>query len=191
MIKFYIDNIADLKKDIDTYKTDVKTLADKKDKQIEELKADHNKALEEQQKGLHEQMKDKYGIEIAKKDLEFQKLNNEIEQLKVKKAEIYNFLKSNGLVYTDGEVKPIINNNNEMTVTKVIQKDKVSNNKLSENIIQKHNKDIDINRLKELINLIEPIKEIIQEYNKSKNIIEIERIDLKPPSVTEVIQSRY
>ena len=86
MIKFYRDNIADLKKDVDTYKTDIKTLEDKKDKQIEELKADHNNALEEQQKALHEQMKDKYDIAVAKKDLEFQKLNNEIDQLKAKKV---------------------------------------------------------------------------------------------------------
>lgn len=118
-------------------------------------------------------------------------INAAASQLKIKKAEIYNFLKSNGLVYADGEVKPIINSNNEMAVTKVIQKDKVSNNKPSEDIIQKHNKDIDVNRLKELISLIEPIKEVIQEYNKSKNIIEVERVDLKPPSVTEVKQKLF
>jgi len=111
--------------------------------------------------------------------------------LKVKKAEIYNFLKNNGLVYSDGEVKPIINNNNEVAITKVIQKDKVSNNKPSEDILQKYNKDIDINSLKELISLIEPIKEVIQEYNKSKNIIEVERVELNPKSITEVKQKLF
>jgi len=35
---------------------------------------------------FQEQMKDKYDIEVAKKNLEFQKLNNEIEQLKAKKV---------------------------------------------------------------------------------------------------------
>ena len=111
--------------------------------------------------------------------------------LKVKKAEIYNFLKSNGLVYTDGEVKPIINGNNEIALTKVTQKDNTSNNKPPESIIRKHNKDIDMNSLKELINLIEPIKEVIQQYNKSKNIIEVEKVELKPPSVTEVKQKLF
>ena len=35
---------------------------------------------------FQEQMKDKYDIEVAKKNLEFQKLNNEIDQLKAKKV---------------------------------------------------------------------------------------------------------
>jgi c-di-AMP phosphodiesterase-like protein len=39
--------------------------------------------------------------------------------------------------------------------------------------------------------LIEPIKEVIQEYNKSKNIIEVERVELKPPSITEVKQKLF
>lgn len=118
-------------------------------------------------------------------------INAVASQLKVKKAEIYNFLKSNGLVYTDGEVKPIINNNNELALTKVIQKDNNSNIKPKEAIIQKHNKDIDINSLKELISLIEPIKEVIQQYNKSKNIIEIKTPELNPPNITEVKQKLF
>jgi hypothetical protein len=118
-------------------------------------------------------------------------INSVASQLKVKKADIYNFLKNNGLVYADGEVKTIIDNNNEVALTKVIQKDKQSDNKPSESIIQKYNKDIDIDTLKELISLIEPIKEVIQEYNKSKNIIEVERVELKPPSVTEVKQKLF
>jgi hypothetical protein len=118
-------------------------------------------------------------------------INSVASQLKVKKADIYNFLKNNGLVYADGEVKTIIDNNNEVALTKVIQKDKQSDNKPSESIIQKYNKDIDIDTLKELISLIEPIKEVIQEYNKSKNIIEVERLELKPPSVTEVKQKLF
>ena len=118
-------------------------------------------------------------------------INSVASQLKVKKADIYNFLKNNGLVYADGEVKTIIDNNNEVALTKVIQKDKQSDNKPSESIIQKYNKDIDIDTLKELISLIEPIKEVIQEYNKSKNIIEVERVELNPKSITEVKQKLF
>ena len=110
--------------------------------------------------------------------------------LKVKKADIYNFLKSNGLVYANGEVKTILDNK-EMAVTKVIQKDKPSNNKPSQRVIQSLNKDIDINKISELIDMIEPLKEIIQEYNKNKNIIEIKTPELNPPSITEVKQKLF
>lgn len=118
-------------------------------------------------------------------------INSVASQLKVKKADIYNFLKNNGLVYADGEVKTIIDNNNEVALKKVIQKDNTSHTKPPQAIIQKHNNDIDINSLKELISLIEPIKEVIQEYNKSKNIVEVERVELKPPSITEVKQKLF
>ena len=73
MIEFYKSNITELKKDIDTYKKDVKSLEEKKDKQIESIKEDYKKELQEREKAL----KDKY-------DLEIQKLKNEIEQLKSK-----------------------------------------------------------------------------------------------------------
>ena len=118
-------------------------------------------------------------------------INAAANQLKVKKSEIYNFLKANALVYADGEVKPIINNNNELALTKVIPRDNNRNIKPKEAIIQKHNKDIDINSLKELISLIEPIKEVIQQYNKSKNIIEIKTPELNPPNITEVKQKLF
>lgn len=110
--------------------------------------------------------------------------------LKVKKADIYNFLKSNGLVYANGEVKTILDNK-ETVLTKVIQKDKQSNNKLPQRVIQSLNKDIDINKISELIDMIEPLKEIIQEYNKNKNIIEIKTPELNPPSITEVKQKLF
>jgi len=121
-------------------------------------------------------------------------INAVAKQLKIKKADIYNFLKNNGLVYEDGEVKPMTNNKNEMAVTKtnVIQKDNKSiNNKPPENIVQKYNKDIDINTLNELISMIEPLREIIQKNNQSKNIIEIERKELKPKSITEFKQKLF
>jgi len=118
-------------------------------------------------------------------------INSVASQLKVKKADIYNFLKSNGLVYENGEVKTILDNK-EISLTKVIQKkDKQSNSKLPQRVIQSLNKDIDINKISELIDMIEPLKEIIQEYNKNKNIIEIKTPELNPPSITEVKQKLF
>lgn len=110
-IGFYKDNITDLKKDIEGYRADLKSLEDKRDKQIENIKADHEKVLQEQEKALEnkynkhiEEIKadnimvlderikatiseysNKLDVEIAKKDLEIEKLNNIIEQLKTVK----------------------------------------------------------------------------------------------------------
>jgi hypothetical protein len=122
-------------------------------------------------------------------------INTVASQLKMKKADIYKFLKSNGLIYEDGEVKPIMDSNikNEMAVTNVIQKDntenKPSNNKPPQSVIQSLNKDIDISKLSEKIDMIEPLKAIIKQHDK--NIIEIEKAELKPPSVTEVKQKLF
>lgn len=77
MINFYKSNNAELKDNI-------KALEDKYDKQIDNIKADHEKALQEQIKATTEQLNTKHEVEIAKKDLELQKLQNEIEQLKAK-----------------------------------------------------------------------------------------------------------
>jgi len=99
--------------------------------------------------------------------------------LKVKKGTIYTFLKSNGLKYIDGEVVPMIDND--------IQKYNNIEHNASHEVIQKDNESIEVNRLKELIELIEPIKEVIQAYNKSKNT----SVDLRPPSVTIVKQKLF
>ena len=112
-------------------------------------------------------------------------INAVASKLKVKKADIYNFLKSNGLVYENGQVKTILDNK-EMIVTKVIQKDKPP-----ERFIQSLNKNIDINKISELIDMIEPLKEVIQEYNKNKNIVDIKTTELNPPSITEVKQKLF
>lgn len=117
-------------------------------------------------------------------------INAVASKLKVKKADIYNFLKSNGLMYENGEVKTILDIK-ELAVTKVIPKDKQSNNKLPERAIQSLNKNIDINKISELIDMIEPLKEVIQEYNKNKNIIDIKTPELNPPSITEVKQKLF
>ena len=57
--------------------------------------------------------------------------------------------------------------------------------------IQRYNKDIDINSLKELIDLIEPIKAIIEEYNKSKTIVEVNPIQIRTKAIKEVKQKLF
>lgn len=76
-----------------------------------------------------------------------------------------------------------------------VLKDKVDSNILATKesntkVLPKHN-NIDLNKLNELIDLIEPIKEVIQKHNESKNIIEVENIELKPKAVTEVKQKIF
>ena len=84
-----------------------------------------------------------------------------------------------------------INNEFKKDITKVIQKDNNINLNKNNSIIQKYNNDININELKELIQLIEPIKEVIKEYNRSKSIVEVETIELIPKAVTEVKQKLF
>lgn len=59
-------------------------------------------------------------------------------------------------------------------------------------IKQKHNQSIKMDKLEELISLIEPIKEVIAEYNKSKSFVEVEPVvELKPKNITEVKQKLF
>lgn len=74
---------------------------------------------------------------------------------------------------------------------KVIQKDNSPANVAEINIIQKHNKNIDMNKLLELTEMLEPLKEIIQEYNKSKNIVDVKPVELKVKNITEVKQKLF
>lgn len=80
--------------------------------------------------------------------------------------------------------------------TKDIQKD----NDITKDIIiehkiddtQKDKKDIDIDKLRELISLIKPLKAIVKQYNKSNTIVDIEnKNELKCKSVTEVKQKLF
>lgn len=90
---------------------------------------------------------------------------------------------------------------NEFTkdITKVIQKDNEVNVKtLKEElvvrekpVIQKHNKRIEEDKLNELVELIEPIKQMLQEYNRSKNIVDVNLVELKPKAVIEVKQKLF
>jgi len=80
-ILFYKVEIENRNQSIKEYKTDIRVLEDKKDKQIEELKQDNKETLQDQEKALQE----KYNMEISKKDLELEKLNNQIDKMKLKK----------------------------------------------------------------------------------------------------------
>ena len=46
-------------------------------------------------------------------------------------------------------------------------------------------------KLNELVELIEPIKEMLQEYNRSKNIVDVNLVELKPKAVLEVKQKLF
>ena len=72
--------------------------------------------------------------------------------------------------------------------TKVIQKNKIEPKVIKEN---KDMINLDINALSELIDLRDDIKKVIQEYNRNKDIINIEPIELKPRAVTEVKQKLF
>jgi hypothetical protein len=64
----------------------------------------------------------------------------------------------------------------------------IPNNK---NVKQKYNNDINKENLEELISLLGPIKEVIQEYNKSKTFVEGEPIELKVKKIAEVKQKLF
>ena len=43
----------------------------------------------------------------------------------------------------------------------------------------------------ELIELLEPIKSLIEDYERNKNIIEVNSIELKPKAITKVKQKLF
>lgn len=80
-------------------------------------------------------------------------------------------------------------------ITKVIRKDNMVKEAIPVPVKDKKdntkNSDLDMERLKELIELIEPIKEVIQEYNKSKTYVEVKPIELRPKAIVEVKQKLF
>lgn len=95
-----------------------------------------------------------------------------------------------------------VGNEFKQGITKVIQKDNEPKNKPlqetrtaiapSENkYIQKHNRSINNEKLMELVDLIEPIKEMLEEYNRNKNIVDVNTVELRPKAVTEVKQKLF
>ncbi|EHL1910537.1 hypothetical protein KDH02_004811 [Salmonella enterica] len=79
-------------------------------------------------------------------------------------------------------------NKNIEKIKKEVNKDKAYT---EDNIIQKNNGDIDDYKLMELISLIEPIKEMLKDYKKNKNITDIQMKEIKPKAITEVKQKLF
>lgn len=77
MLDFYKSNISELKDNI-------KALEQQHKQELQAVKAEHEKILEKELNANTEQLKGKHDVEIAKKDLQIQKLQNEIEQLNAK-----------------------------------------------------------------------------------------------------------
>ncbi|MBC2464748.1 MULTISPECIES: hypothetical protein [Clostridium] len=75
MIEFYKSNNIELKGNIKAIESQFK-------QDIQTLKEEHTKALAGQIEAIKEQLESKYNLELEKKSLEIQKLNNTIEQLK-------------------------------------------------------------------------------------------------------------
>lgn len=84
-------------------------------------------------------------------------------------------------------------------ITKDIQIDskaKLEDNKSKKlnkktDFIQKYNKDINGDKLLELIELLDPIKSLIEDYERNKNIIEVETVELKAKAITDVKQKLF
>jgi len=84
MLNFYKKEIENKSKSIEDYKDDMKLLESKYNRQVENIKEEHEKALQEQIKGNIANLSNKHEIDLGKKDLEIGKLNNIIEQLQNK-----------------------------------------------------------------------------------------------------------
>lgn len=77
MIEFYKANNTELKANIKTIEAECK-------QEIQEVKKDHEKALQGQIEAIKGQLEGKYNLEIERKALDIQKLQNEIDILKAK-----------------------------------------------------------------------------------------------------------
>ena len=85
------------------------------------------------------------------------------------------------------------------SITKDIQKDNNISLNNSEDInlseknkfIQKYNEDINELKLLELIELLEPIKKLIVDYERNKNFIEVNSVELKPKAIINVKQKLF
>lgn len=84
MISFYKTELEKSFNSIQEYKADIKALENKYIKEIEHIKIDNIHSLESQMKALVEQHNNKLEMEIAKKDLEINRLNNTAKQKKNK-----------------------------------------------------------------------------------------------------------
>lgn len=84
-------------------------------------------------------------------------------------------------------VEEIVKQKNNKSINKPVE----VKSEPEKSFIQQYNKSIDMRSLEELISLIEPIKEVIEEYKKNKDIIDIKPVELKPKSITNVKQKLF
>lgn len=82
MINFYKDQVEKLEQVEKDSKVEIKSLQDKHSSEIDTLKTEHKAEMENSLKALEERLMDKSNLELQKKDLEMQKLLNEIDNLK-------------------------------------------------------------------------------------------------------------
>ncbi|WP_394885005.1 coiled-coil domain-containing protein [Clostridium butyricum] len=66
------------------YREEINRLNEKYDIQIKEIKSEYENTTEKQIESIKEQLINKYNLQLDKKDLEIEKLNNELVQLKTK-----------------------------------------------------------------------------------------------------------
>lgn len=88
------------------------------------------------------------------------------------------------------DITKVIPKNNKPN-EKAIQKHNQSITVQEKTIIQKSNKGITEGKLIELVDLIEPIKEMLEDYNRNKNIINVNTIELRPKAIKEVKQKLF
>lgn len=95
-----------------------------------------------------------------------------------------------------------VGNEFKQGITNVMQKDKEHKEKVIQKpnkgiiatknkVIQKHNQSISNEKLIELVELIDPIKEMLEEYKRNKDIIDVNTVELRPKAITNVKQKLF
>lgn len=82
MINFYKDQVEKLEQGEKDSKSEIKNLQDKYTSEIDKLKVEHKVEMENSLKASEERLMDKSNLELQKKDLEMQKLLNQVDNLK-------------------------------------------------------------------------------------------------------------
>jgi len=85
-ILFYKSEIENKNQSMKEYKIDIKVLEEKKDKEIVSIKIENKEVLERELKALE----DRYNVESNKKDLQIEKLNSEMDKMKLRKFKLVN-----------------------------------------------------------------------------------------------------
>lgn len=122
-------------------------------------------------------------LELKKdKNISVNKICNKIGE---KQSKVKSQLRDNNYSY-NADLRQYIQKDND-SITDII--DTKTEPKIDD--IQRYNQSIDINKLNELIGMIEPLKAIVEKYNKDITIVEVNTIELKAKAVTEVKQKLF